>query len=93
MSLTPEEQASRPLNCYADDGTDWVIAYDPADADEVWRTTVGESHIDIENGSWTLCDPANTLHVDLDDGRGSRVQTIREWIAECGRGFLCSENY
>jgi hypothetical protein len=81
------------LTCYADDGTDWVIAHSPEDASAIWEEHVGEPHSDEEHGPWRPCDPDKSLTVDLDDGRGGRTQTFREWIAECGRGFFCSENY
>jgi hypothetical protein len=80
------------LHCYADDA-DHVIAASPEDADAVWREHVGEDHDESECGRWVLCDPDATLRINLDDGRGSQEKTIREWIAEFGRCFLCSENY
>ncbi len=82
-----------PLNCYADSGTDWVIAASPEDADAVWREHVGEDHDEDECGRWRLCDPDTVLSINLDDEKGSQKKTIREWIAEHGRCFLCSENY
>lgn len=80
------------LRCYADSGTDWVIAFSPEDADAVWREHVGEDHTDDENGPWTECPPDRVLRIN-DDSGGARTLTIAEWIAECGRCFLCSENY
>ena len=81
-----------PLFCYHDD-SDYVIAHSPEDASAIWAATVGESHDDNEYPWGEPLPMDRALSVDLDDGRGSRRQTVAEWIAECGRGFFCSENF
>lgn len=81
------------LHCYADDQTDWVIALSPEDASRAWTETTDEPHSDEEHGAWRRLDPDQLLSINLDDGKEPQRKPVREWIAECGRGWLCTENY
>ncbi len=82
------------LNCYYD-GSDYVIAYSPEDASAAWREWAsGTDHDDIES-EWEVCDPDREFTCSLNETppEGARTQTFAAWIAECGRGWFCTENY
>lgn len=83
----------RPLHCFYD-GSDRVIAHNPSDADVVWASVYGGVHDD--DLPWVTEDGDTSHTITTTDGpKGAnytQTLTVREWIAENGRGFLSSEN-
>jgi hypothetical protein len=77
------------LRVYANDVVDWVIASSPEDADAVCREHTGDTDDDPHN--WTVCADDHVLPIHTDDG--TIEKTCAEWVAEHGRGFLCSTEY
>lgn len=80
------------LNVYKNE-TDWVVAESKEDASKVWCETSGAEFFD-ENwqGEWEMMDPASTISIIDDEGK-KVTKTCQEWIAENGRGFLCSTEW
>ncbi len=75
------------------DGEDWVVAESAEDATAIWTEHYGEP---AEELHWKRWDDVRTLSVfDFDeDGNVHKVmRPCAEWIAQNGRGWLCSVNY
>lgn len=73
-------------------GTDTVVAYSAEDAFAVWLEHSGERAEDYANEF----ERRDFLYLSIVDasGDGKTVTKTRdEWIAETGRGFLCSTEF
>ncbi len=72
---------------------DWVIATSPKDAIAVWCAEMGENieNYSYEEETWDVLDDGKfiSIFVEEDDTEATR-KTCAEWIAEKGRGFLCT---
>jgi hypothetical protein len=77
------------------DDCDWVIA-ESAKCATVWAmSSGGATHSDPKDWKQWPDEKPLTIHdyySDRQDFRG-RTLTCAEWIAEHGRGFLCSTEY
>lgn len=85
------------LKVWANDVTDWVIAESAADARAVLNEHTGfpgddDDQIPPED-EWEAEPDDKPLEIRTDDGRGVVKKTCAEWVAESGRGFLCSTEY
>lgn len=89
------------LKCFKNDVTDWIIAETKEEATKILIAIYGEEFMeDIrEVGDelyWNEVPLNSTLsiHDDSEDPSvGSTKKTVRDWIAEKGRGHLCSTEY
>lgn len=73
------------------DGIDTVVAFDEDDAREVHREFVGERDCDPP---YEEVDQDEQLTINDYDGKGGKkTQSVREWCAADGRGFLCSTEW
>ena len=75
------------------DGEDWVVAESAEDATAIWTEHYGEP---AEELYWKRWDDGRTLSVfdfDEDDNVHKVMRPCAEWIAQNGRGWLCSVNY
>jgi hypothetical protein len=81
------------LKCYRNDVVEWVIAFSPEDATDVWCELMGETKEDYSDG-WTEVDPDSSLKiVDEYDSAKVNEKMVSEWIKEKGRCYLCSTEY
>lgn len=75
---------------------EWYVAYDVDDAWELWSHDTGERREDYDSpgGYWTQCEAEEDLTLYMENGNGyERVtQTMAQWIADCGRGYLGGTN-
>jgi len=75
------------------DGEDWVVAESAEDATAIWKEHYGEP---AEELSWKRWDDNRTLSV-FDFDTDAEVRKVSRpcsgWIAQNGRGWLCSVNY
>ena len=103
--ILKEITQKRKLHVYANDVTEWVIAYSPEDAIKVWEELVGETH-DLENfGEFYQEDDEKKITFFNEDENTeipknaekiselSYRATFREWADTLGRSFFCSTEY
>lgn len=91
-ALSPPVDADRPLAAFYN-GSDIWIAHSPADAKAMYIANTGED--DPECHDWQPVAPTMEIGFKPDGSNGDEsagVQTIAEWIASDGRGFLASED-
>jgi len=83
------------LRVFADDYVT-VIAYDEWDATAVYEDFCGSKLLLDELPGWDEVADEAVITIQMEDARddGEKVtKRAREWIAESGRGFLCSTEY
>ncbi len=87
------------LHVFSDD-VDWYIARSVQDAMALQRNHGGMREVDQEPETWLQAPDDGPLSIHMDDtGNASDgnaplvTKTCAEWIAEKGRGFLCSTEY
>ncbi len=72
-------------------GAETVIAYHPEDASDVLAAHLGEKK---EDYCWTWLETTKSpVTIKTDTDRGKVTQALAEWIAETGRGVLCSTEW
>lgn len=74
------------------DETDWVIAASAEDALAVWVEMCGERDEDLDPFERWPDDKPLTI-VAGEDPDAKTTMLPREWIAQEGRGWLCSTEY
>lgn len=87
-----EAEASSKLNLHVYKNNDFhVIAYSSDDCETVWLEQVREKYDPEDGGPWVLVPDATKIPIQWDNGRGMRLRnrTAKQWIKECGRGYLC----
>jgi hypothetical protein len=72
---------------------DWVIATDAEDARKVCAESCGMLLTDVDPDEWEQWPNDRTLTIVEEDPTRKTVKTCGGWIAEHGRGFLCSTEY
>jgi hypothetical protein len=79
---------------------EWVIAKSPEDATKEWCNQMGEESRDYvdepDDEYWeeVSMDTELSVYDDRDyPETGYKKQTVREWIKQCGAGYLCSTEY
>lgn len=78
-------KAERTLHVFQN-GIDWCVAYDSADALAVWCEYTGEAPEDYSGGAYEYAELPDDAIVTI-----ARVtDTARKWVVINGRGFLGS---
>lgn len=76
------------------DGTDWYVAESALDACHQQEELAGNDDASPEDEWEQLADDTTDFTIHDFDGTGvAKTQSIREWIAENGRGLLCSTEW
>jgi hypothetical protein len=88
------------LKCYKNGVVEWVIAESPEGATREWCKQMGEDNRDYMDESdeeyWEEVSMDSVLRIYDDRDypeTGYKWQTVREWIEQCGAGYLCSTEY
>jgi hypothetical protein len=81
----PED--NKQLHVFANDVTEWVVAYSPEDAVKVWEETVGETYILDEYGGVFEQEP-DDKELTIDE-----EETIKEKAAPVGGVLVESREY
>jgi hypothetical protein len=76
------------------DGYDWVVAESAEDAVDVECDITSNRLSDYDPDEWQQLPDDKPLKIVDWDGNGTdREQPCAAWVAENGRGFLCSTEY
>lgn len=91
---TEPVDAEQPLVAFDNDSEVW-IAHSIADARAMYFANYGDDDEQLKEAADAFRHVGSDaeLSINFDDGRGVVKQTIATWIAESGRGFLCSEDF
>jgi len=85
--------ADQPLRVFWNSSEHWV-GHSIADVKAMFFANYGDDPETQEQAEdFSPCDDASELSINTDTERGVVKQTCAAWVAENGRGFLCSEDY
>lgn len=80
------------LQCWTN-GDDHVVAHSIEDIPDAYCVTIGEVYDCFDACEWRLEPMDRMLEITEEDRTVVGHKTVGEWIAEKGRGLLCSVNY
>lgn len=91
---TPASEPTKALGLWTND-YDTVIAYDREDAIALWAENIGEDPDFYDPTEWERLpdDKPVRIYEDDDTSKPPTEKMPAEWIAQNGRGFLCSTEF